>query len=311
MTRALVVDDSRFMRTVIGDALEEAGYHVHRAIDGEAALEAVETFAPDVVTMDVEMPGIDGIDAVDRIMAERPTPIVMLSAHTEDGADATMEALDRGAMAVIAKTSDDPSRTLSDLTDDIVDTVTELASASTSALALAQTTAAANRSRARLQGMASQPSGAGGGTTVVQPSVQARSREVTASTPDNLGRSAGLTSPCSKATLTVESPPEVEPTILVGASTGGPRIVEHLLDSVPRSLRARFVVVQHMPGGFTERFARRLDTVSEYAVREADEVDYVTAGEAVVAPGESHLEVTSANEDGVAVEHSPGSRIHG
>lgn len=309
MTRVLVVDDSRFIRTVVGDALAAAGYDVETAADGDSAIDAVATDPPDVITMDVEMPGVDGIEAVDRIMATEPTPIVMLSVHTESGADATMDALDRGAMAVLEKPTPGESQTLSDLTDDVVETVDDLASASTSALALARTSAAAHRSRSN-RAVSSGPTsgaGAGGGSTTRS----ATSAGDGPAGPVTTDRSTEPTTSWADVDVEVESAPDPDPTIIVGASTGGPRIVDGLLRTVPRELNARFVIVQHMPGGFTERFADRLDQTSDYDVREAAPEDRVTAGEAVVAPGTRHLDVTAVTPDGVDLEHSPAPRVHG
>lgn len=309
MTRVLVVDDSQFIRTVVGDALESAGYDVETAADGESAIEAVSRRSPDVVTMDVAMPGLGGIEAVDRIMAADPLPIVMLSAHTESGADATMDALDRGAMAVIEKPTTGESRSLSDLTDEIVETVEELATASTSALALAQTSAAAHRSRSsRITPSETSSGGRSAGGSATRSSISTSEHPVG---PATTGNSTDRPSSRSGAELSVESVPDPEPTIIVGASTGGPRIVEDLLRTLPRELNARLVVVQHMPGGFTERFAERLDQTSDYAVREAASGDRVSGGEAVVAPGNRHLRITAVGDAAISLEYSTAPRVHG
>src|SRR6056297_3172172 len=124
MTEAVVVDDSHFMRTVISDILEDGGVDVvAEASDGEEGVEAVADHEPDVVTMDVEMPRMDGIEAVEEIMETTPTPVVMLSAHTEDGAEATFEALDHGAVDVLAKPGGEVSTGISAIKDDLVETV--------------------------------------------------------------------------------------------------------------------------------------------------------------------------------------------
>ncbi len=145
MTRVLVVDDSRFMRTVIGNALEAAGYDIETASNGSEAVETVATFDPDVVTMDVEMPEMGGIDAVERIMTTNPTPILMLSVHTERGAEATLDALERGAVDFLHKPDGSDSRNIAHLSDDVVDAVDELAEADVSSVALARASAAATR----------------------------------------------------------------------------------------------------------------------------------------------------------------------
>ena len=280
MTRVLVVDDSRLVRTVVGDALESAGYDVETAIDGESAVEAVARAEPDVVTMDVEMPGMGGIEAIDRIMSTNPTAVLMLSAHTQAGAEATLEALDRGAIDVLEKPDGTGAETLGHMVDSVVERIDELANADVSTLALAQTTAAANRVRAGRHKRAI-PVGAN--------SIEA---------PEEGPRA-------------LERPTVDHPTIVVGASTGGPKIVERLFRLLPPSLDAKVVVVQHMPAGFTSRFADRLDAKSEYRVREAGDGERIQPGEAVVAPGGYHLEIV-ANDDGeLVVEHDDGPRIHG
>src|SRR6056297_3110893 len=186
MTRVLVVDDSPFIRTVLGEELDGAGYDVDTAADGTAAVDAVTEYDPDVVTMVVEMPGIGGIEATERIMATSPTPILMLSVHTDDGADASMEALNRGAMAIMEKPDGASDRTISDLTDELVETVDDLSAASTSALALAQTTAAAHRSRTRTRTLAS---GTSDGGTDVSTTTSAAGPDVSPAPPAVGGRS--------------------------------------------------------------------------------------------------------------------------
>ena len=280
MTHVLVVDDSRFVRTVVGDALESAGYEVETAADGESAVEAAASIEPDVVTMDVEMPGMGGIEAVDRIMSTNPTAVLMLSAHTKAGAEATLDALDRGAIDVLEKPDGTGSEALGHMVDPVVERVDELANADVSTLALAQTTAAANRARAGRHKRA----------------VPAGGKEV--ETP--------IDGPIAVDDRTVDNP-----TIVVGASTGGPKIVERVFSRLPPSLEAKVVVVQHMPAGFTSRFADRLDANSEYRVREAADGDRVKPGEAVVAPGGYHLETVANDDDELVVEHDDGPRIHG
>ncbi|MFC6767928.1 response regulator, partial [Natrinema soli] len=147
MTRALVVDDSRFMRTVIGNALGKAGYEVETAANGADGVVLASTFDPDVVTMDVEMPEMGGIDAVERIMATNPTMILMLSVHTERGTEATLDALERGAVDFLHKPDGSDSRNIAHLTDEVVAKVDDLAEANVSSVALARATAAAHSTR--------------------------------------------------------------------------------------------------------------------------------------------------------------------
>jgi two-component system chemotaxis response regulator CheB len=243
--RAVVADDSHFMRSVISDLLSEGGIEVvAQANNGRQALEAVREHAPDVVTMDVEMPEMDGIEAVERIMADRPTPILMLSAHTDEDADVTFEALEKGAVDFFTKPGGEVSMEMSRLKDQLVEIVSSVASAQPRAADAA-------------------PTAANVGTT----------------TPD---------------TTAVAAPTYVDrPTLIVGSSTGGPTVVEELFSELPLDADFRVLVVQHMPDGFTERFADRLDARSEYDVSEASDGDRIAGGEALIAPGGYHMEVAN------------------
>ncbi len=128
--RVVVVDDSPFMRRVIADLLDDAGVTiVGEAGDGAEALDVVSEVRPDVVTMDVEMPGMGGIEAVEQIMDEIPTPVLMLSAHTDDGAEVTFEALERGAVDFFAKPGGEVSAGVSREADRLVEAVRSVADA--------------------------------------------------------------------------------------------------------------------------------------------------------------------------------------
>lgn len=270
MTDVLVVDDSRLIRTVVGNALTDAGYTVETASDGKEAIDAVSRVDPDVITMDVEMPEMNGLEAIDRIMSTNPTPILMVSAHTEQGAEATLDALDRGAMDFLHKPDRTDSRDIADLADTLVETVDEILTADVSSLALARASAAVN----------------------------------TTSTTDQQPPLAVGTTQTGSQTSSEESPADSdtsqEPVIIIGASTGGPKIVERILVGLPTALEAKILVVQHMPESFTDRFANRLDGQTEYDVREARQGDRIEDGEVLIAPGDAHVEVT----------HNVGGSVH-
>ena len=237
-TRAVVADDSHFMRSVISDILEEEGIEVvTEAKNGREAVEAVLTHEPDVVTMDVEMPEMDGIEAVERIMAEQPTPVVMLSAHTDENADVTFQALDRGAVDFFTKPGGEVSMEMSRLEDQLVEMVRSVAGTSPGEDAPAASDDGA---------------AAGAGGAYVE-----------------------------------------HPTLVIGSSTGGPKMVERLLSELPVAAGFRVLVVQHMPEGFTDRFAARIDARSDYDVREATDGDRIGAGEALIAPGGTHMVVSN------------------
>jgi len=236
--RAVVADDSHFMRSVITDILEDGGVEViGQARNGREAVAAVREHRPDVVTMDVEMPEMDGIEAVERIMAEQPTPVVMLSAHTDENADVTFQALDRGAVDFFTKPGGEVSMEMSRLEDQLVEMVRSVAGTSPGEDAPAASDDGA---------------AAGAGGAYVE-----------------------------------------HPTLVIGSSTGGPKIVERLLSELPVEAGFRVLVVQHMPEGFTDRFAARIDARSDYDVREAADGDRIGAGEVLIAPGGTHMVISN------------------
>ena len=133
MADVVVVDDSQFMRVQIREILAEGGHSVvGEAENGKRALDVIADLDPDVVTMDVKMPGIDGIEAVERLMTEHPTPVLMLSRYTEEGADTTLEALDAGAVDFMRKPDGEVTTGLVEYADDLVDLVGVVARADVS-----------------------------------------------------------------------------------------------------------------------------------------------------------------------------------
>jgi len=232
------------MRSVISDLLSEGGIEVvAQAKNGREAVDAVREHSPDVVTMDVEMPEMDGIEAAERIMAAKPTPILMLSAHTDEDADVTFRALEKGAVDFFTKPGGEVSMEMSRLKDQLVDIVKSVAAA--------------------------------------EPNAQA-----------NAPVSADVGSAVEPTPPTVTEYVE-DPTLIIGSSTGGPTVVEELLSELPLDAGFRVLVIQHMPDGFTGRFADRLNSRSEYEISEAEDGDRIAGGEGLVAPGGYHMEVAN------------------
>ncbi len=248
--KTLVVDDSKFMRTIIVDILNSDPEIevIGEAEDGERAVELVSLLRPDIVTMDVEMPKMDGITALKEITKSmNPPAVLMLSAKTQDGAEATLKALELGAVDFIPK----PSGTISpDLRRDGVDIIEKVKTAA----------------KAKMPPL-----------TDVEP-VKGRVKPL-------------------------------EKLIVIGASTGGPPIVEKILSKLPLSAKFRIVVIQHMPKDFTLRFATRLNSISEYSVKEAEDGDMVKPGCALVAPGDYHL-VLEDRGNGVFVRLNQDASIN-
>lgn len=301
MTSVLVVDDSQFMRTVIGNLLSDHGYEVYSARDGEQALDAVEKHDPDIVTMDVVMPGVDGIEAVERIMKRQPTPILMLSAHTKEGADATFEALSKGAVDFLAKPGGEVSVDIGSLEDRLVETVDAVADADLTSIARERTAETAT-SVASTAAADSETVTSGASTGASQPD----GPESTTSSPSTPAGPKTVPRPTESDRTYVD-----RPTVIIGASTGGPKIVEQVLAKLPADLDARVLVVQHMPASFTDRLAARLDSVLEYDVSEASDGDRVDGGEILIAKGESHLEIAHYVNGRVRVRLTKKQRVHG
>lgn len=323
MTRVLVVDDSQFFRTVVGNALTDDGYTVETAEDGFEAVELNTAFDPDVVTMDVEMPELDGIDAVERITSVNPVPIIMASAYTEANADETFDALEAGAVDFLEKPDGSGSRNIAHFVDELREKIEQFVDADASSLAGARTSATeratqsrreqATRSRVRIS-----PRSSGSVSETGTGAAATRTASSSSSDGDSIG-SPGVSAvePGSAPNATPESPADdpslataglatdtddtVGPTIVIGASTGGPKIVEQLCERLPTALDARLFIVQHMPADFTSRFANRLNDRSPYDVSEARDGDWVDAGEGVVAPGDADLEITTAADGALRV----------
>ncbi len=244
---AVVADDSGFIRSVLTSILEDAGVEVvGEASDGEKAVRKVVETEPDVVTMDVEMPEMDGIQAVDEIMQKRPTPVVMFSAHTQEGSDRTFEALEKGAFDFVPKPDGD-SPGISSVSDEFTGKVKLAAEADARTLLKER------------NGDASE---------------------------------AGAVEEHGRAEVAAE-----QSLLVVGASTGGPAVVESLLKNLPSDVGLRVLVVQHMPKLFTERFARRLGRETGFDVYEASDGSRLKPGEVAVAPGHAHTGVESHSEE--------------
>jgi two-component system chemotaxis response regulator CheB len=242
--RVLVVDDSAFMRHTLAKSLEA---HpditlVGKARDGLDALDQVKALRPDVVTLDVEMPRMDGLTALRRIMAECPTRVIMLSAFTQQGARATIQALMRGAVDFVPKP---------DANTDVQGVLRELVTK----IRIVATTPTSTRLPAH----------------PTQPFPQTSKVE-----PQTLRRG--------------------DPVIVIGSSTGGPRALQQVLSDLPTDLPAALVMVQHMPPGFTRALAQRLNENSPVNVREAAQGDRLARGQALVAPGNFHLQVNGRRQ---------------
>ncbi len=244
--KVLVVDDSALMRRVITRLLEaQPGIRViDTAGDGEEAIRKVALLRPDLVTMDVEMPGMNGVQAVGRLMREHPLPVIMLSAHTTEGARVTMEALAAGAVDFVPKPQ-------------------KVGEVERMAVELARKIRVVVRAGALKKKPLAR--------TAAPPPVAPLRK-----TP----RTAKSATPAPVKT-TAQAPVEL---VVIGSSTGGPAALQQLLPALPASFPCGIVVVQHIPVGFSGPMAEHLNRKCKMEVSHAAHGDQVLPGRVLVAP---------------------------
>lgn len=265
----VVVDDSALVRTLLKSLLDQQpGIRcVGVAANADEARTMIRRVNPDVITLDVEMPGMNGLDFLRQLMRSRPMPVVMISSLTERGAETTLAALELGAVDFVAKPRFEVSSGITGAAREIAAKIRMAAKARVGSQARAA------------PGRVSAPAAAGPGTAA-GPSI--------ARSPTRLAaRAASRVRPTQRAARI-----GADTIVAIGASTGGTEAIRALLACLP----ARFppvVMVQHMPAAFTGSFARRLDQFSALKVKEAEQGDVLTPGHAYLAPGHSHLRVKS------------------
>ena len=247
-TRVLVVDDSALVRSLLAEIINRQRDMecVGAASDPLAAREMIRSLNPDVITLDVEMPHMDGIDFLSKLMRLRPMPVVMVSTLTEHGADVTLRALELGAVDVVAKPRIGVADGLRRLAEDITDKLRTAACARVQRLAPAAAPA--------------------------------------------LGASSAAVRPVPRPASGRLCPEKI---IFIGASTGGTEATKALLLQLPPDAPA-VVITQHMPPGFTKRYAERLDALCQLRVKEAVDGERILPGHAYIAPGGLHLSVERA-----------------
>jgi two-component system, chemotaxis family, protein-glutamate methylesterase/glutaminase len=257
--RILVVDDSPFMRKTLQKMLEEAPdlRVVATARDGLDALEKIQEFKPDIVTLDIEMPRMDGLSCLKKIMADHPMPVLMVSSLTQEGARTTLEALSIGALDFIPKENSYASMSILQIQHDLQEKVRRLAQSP------------------RFHRAPPAPSAAGPAHALPPPAAP-------------LHRPAALPKAPVPAGASLASSPQAE-LLVIGSSTGGPKALQDILPSLPANLPVPCLIVQHMPSTFTKPFADRLDGLCQVHVKEAEQGEPLKAGTVYIAPGGIHL----------------------
>ncbi|WP_018015566.1 protein-glutamate methylesterase/protein-glutamine glutaminase [Teredinibacter turnerae] len=267
--KVLIVDDSSFfqhrLKEIIGEHpdLEVVGI----ASNGREAIDKAKQLEPDIISMDYEMPYLDGVSAVRAIMAERPVPIVMFSSMTYEGATITLEALDAGAVDFIPKNFAEVSRNSAILKKKLHEKLIGFAS---------NANPAARRNTSDLAAEANERS--------------QRAKERTAALRARMSARSDA-APTSPSAPVAPSPrPSVRlkgrvKIVAIGASTGGPVALSDIITNLPANFPLPLVVVQHMPENFTRAFAERLNRLAQVNVKEAESGDALLPGHVLIAPG--------------------------
>jgi two-component system chemotaxis response regulator CheB len=297
MIRLLVVDDSALMRKHLNQVFSAEGdFEIANARNGAEALVELKRFEPDVVTLDVNMPELDGISALSLIMAERPTPVVMFSSITEKGATATLEALALGAVDFIAKPGGTISLNIDAVHRELVAKVRSAANAKVRGYSrrAQPSVTGAERPLTEPPGSLRRTSS----TVTSAPAAPAhRARTIEPPTPSKPSIEPGVRSRFARSpglVLPGHLPPEVTTpyskmrafgVVMIGVSTGGPKALEEILPLLDRQFRWPVLVAQHMPPQFTEAFAKRLNTLCPLNVVEVNAPMEIVPGNVYLGRG--------------------------
>lgn len=262
----LVVDDSGFFRRRVCELLssDERIKPIGTACNGREAVEKAIELKPDVITMDYEMPVLDGISAVREIMQKAPAPVLMFSSLTHEGARITLGALEAGAIDYLPKNFEDISRR----PDELARTLCEKVVAVSRSKRTTRSRVASSMTSGSFEGV--------GSATVLSRSRNAR--------PIATGALKQSGSPATSVTSTRNLSKRYD-LVAIGTSTGGPMALQSVLTQLPDNFPAPLLLVQHMPAAFTGAFAERLNGLCRINVREAQDGDLLKPGVALLAPG--------------------------
>ena len=274
--RVLVVDDSQLISALITDLLEEASdiEVVGTAADGMEAVRLARSLKPDVVTLDVQMPKMDGLQTLEKILDEQPIPVIMVSATTQLGGQITLEALDRGALDYIAK-PEGLKEAETTLRTELCRKIRSVASTDVQRVL--------NMRRERAE--------------------KRRQRQEKSATSSRERKLGSTSAPAAEL-------PVSDKCIALGISTGGPPALASIFEVLPTGLPP-IVIVQHIPANFTKAFAMRLNSLSKVNVKEAETGDVIKPGHAYLAPGGLHLEVRRNGREGGKLHVREGEPVSG
>jgi two-component system chemotaxis response regulator CheB len=252
--RVLVVDDSTFMRKVLETIFnaDDQLVVVGQAKDGREAVSLAESLKPDVITMDINMPHVDGLQATAEIMTTNPRPIVIVSSESREGASGTLKALELGAIEFVAKPSSGIDLDMQSVREDLLRKVRMAAKV--------RVVRTASRLASTLQ------------------NTNAPARPASAPISTRPPATSGLD--------------QRFPVVVLAASTGGPATVMRLAPGFTRDFPAAVILVQHMPAAFTTQYAAQLAEFTGARVKEAEANEALLPGTFYICPGGQHLRVT-------------------
>ncbi|WP_300632448.1 chemotaxis response regulator protein-glutamate methylesterase [Pseudomonas sp.] len=273
--KVLVVDDSGFFRRRVSEILsaDPTIQVVGTATNGKEAIDQAIALKPDVITMDYEMPMMDGITAVRHIMQRCPTPVLMFSSLTHEGARVTLDALDAGAVDFLPKNFEDISRNPEKVKQMLCEKVHSI-------------------SRSNRRSLFSAPAPTTTPTPTPAPAAAPTSSfSRTAPAPAARPAPAAPTRTAAPSTHSPAPKRKAYKLVAIGTSTGGPVALQRVLTQLPANFPAPIVLVQHMPAAFTKAFAERLDKLCRISVKEAEDGDILRPGLALLAPGGKQMMV--------------------
>jgi len=265
--KVLVVDDSGFFRRRVSEILSADPniQVIGTATNGREAIEQAQALKPDVITMDYEMPMMDGITAVRNIMQRCPTPVLMFSSLTHEGARVTLDALEAGAVDFLPKNFEDISRNPERVKQLLCEKIHTIA-------------------RSNRRSLSPPPVAA----PVTTPAAQSKPAARPATTTSTLARPAASPTPAVASAAPKRKSYKL---VAIGTSTGGPVALQRVLTQLPANFPAPIVLIQHMPAAFTKAFAERLDKLCRISVKEAEDGDVLRPGLALLAPGGKQMMV--------------------
>ncbi len=272
--RVLIVDDSAFMCKVLQSILsadpelEVAG----TARDGREAITQSEALKPDVITMDINMPHVDGLQATEVIMSSNPRPILIVSSDSREGAEPTLRALELGAIDFVAKPSNGVDLDMSSVREELCRKLKMAA----------KVRVVRNAARSRF----AQSFASSGKAASPRPAAHAASTPAVAAPAVAASGSNGRF-----------------PIVCLAASTGGPAALMQLVPSFPKNFPGAVLLVQHMPGAFSSQFSQQLAEVAAIRVKEAEQGELIHEGTLYVCPGSHHLRVSPGGR--IALDDGP------